>query len=60
LHASVAAGSRPPIASSVLLAANPLADVNHTRAIDTVVLRGQLFDRLALDSLLRRAAAAAR
>ncbi|MNT68327.1 hypothetical protein D3C72_2065530 [compost metagenome] len=36
----------------MLLDGNPLQDINATRAIDTVVLRGQVYDRKALDALL--------
>jgi imidazolonepropionase-like amidohydrolase len=39
-------------ADLVLLKQNPLEDINATRAIDTVVLRGQVHDRKALDALL--------
>ena len=39
-------------ADLVLLEKNPLTDINATRAINTVMLRGQLFDRTALDALL--------
>lgn len=39
-------------ADLVLLTRNPLEDINATRAIDTVVLRGHVYDRKALDALL--------
>jgi len=39
-------------ADLVLLDRNPLEDINATRAIDTVVLRGRVYDRAALDALL--------
>ncbi len=39
-------------ADLVLLDANPLQDIQATRAINTVVLRGQVYDRKALDALL--------
>jgi imidazolonepropionase-like amidohydrolase len=42
-------------ADLVLLDANPLADIGATRAIRLVVLRGQVFDRAALDGLLATA-----
>ena len=42
-------------ADLVLLDANPLQDINATRAIHTVILRGQVLDRQALDGLLQTA-----
>ncbi len=39
-------------ADLVLLDKNPLKDINATRAIDTVVLRGHAYDRAALDAML--------
>jgi imidazolonepropionase-like amidohydrolase len=39
-------------ADLVLLDANPLQDIQATRAINTVVLRGHVYDRKALDALL--------
>lgn len=48
---SVEAGK---VADLVLLDANPLEDIAHTRRIRTVVANGRLFDRAALDSLLAR------
>jgi hypothetical protein len=44
---------------AVLLDANPLEDIRHTRAIRAVVLNGRLLDRQALDALLSQAEAAA-
>ena len=41
-------------ADLVLLDANPLQDINATRRINTVVMRGQVYDRKALDALLER------
>jgi imidazolonepropionase-like amidohydrolase len=40
------------LASLVLLNQNPLEDINAVRAIECVVLRGKLFKREALDSML--------
>ena len=40
-------------ADMVLLNANPLQDIAATRAIDTVVVRGTLQDRKALDAMLQ-------
>jgi len=48
-HGAVQAGKA---ADLVLLARNPLQDISATRAIEAVVLRGQLYDRKALDALL--------
>jgi imidazolonepropionase-like amidohydrolase len=42
-------------ASLVLLRANPLADVTAVREIEGVFLRGEYYDREALDGLLREA-----
>ncbi|WP_326914169.1 amidohydrolase family protein [Sphingopyxis chilensis] len=39
-------------ADLVLLTKNPLEDIAATRAIDTVVLRGEVLDRAALDKML--------
>lgn len=39
-------------ADLVLLTQNPLEDIAATRAIDTVVMRGRVHDRAALDKLL--------
>ncbi len=40
----------------VLLTANPLTDIANTRTIDTVITRGSVLDRTALDSMLENAA----
>ena len=47
------------MADVVLLDANPLEDIRHTRAIRAVVFNGRLLDRQALDALLAQAEAAA-
>lgn len=39
-------------ADLVLLTKNPLEDIAATRAIDTVVMRGQVYNRAALDKML--------
>ena len=39
-------------ADLVLLERNPLQDIEATRSIDTVILRGQVHDRAALDAML--------
>jgi imidazolonepropionase-like amidohydrolase len=39
-------------ADLVLLTKNPLEDIAATRAIDSVVMRGQVHDRVALDTML--------
>ena len=44
-------------ADLVLLERNPLLDINATRAIDTVVMRGKVYDRAALDAMLAEAKA---
>ena len=41
------------VADLVLLDANPLTDIRNTRRIRAVVAQGKLFDRAALDALLR-------
>ncbi len=43
------------LSSVVLLDANPLLDINNTRTIRAVFLRGKYLDRTALDSLLKSA-----
>ena len=40
------------VADLVLLDGDPLADINHTRRISAVVLRGKVFQRSELDALL--------
>ncbi|MCC5929269.1 MAG: amidohydrolase family protein, partial [Cyclobacteriaceae bacterium] len=40
------------LASLVLLNSNPLDDINAIREIETVILRGEVFDRKALDEML--------
>jgi imidazolonepropionase-like amidohydrolase len=42
-------------ASFVLLRANPLEDIHNAEQIEGVFLRGQYFDRQALDQLLKEA-----
>jgi imidazolonepropionase-like amidohydrolase len=39
-------------ADLVLLERNPLEDIEATRSINTVILRGQVHDRAALDAML--------
>jgi imidazolonepropionase-like amidohydrolase len=48
------------VADLVLLDADPLADIANVRRIRTVVLRGRLFDRAALDALVAGAELASR
>jgi imidazolonepropionase-like amidohydrolase len=43
-------------ADLVLLGANPLDDIAHTREIEAVVYRGRLYDRAELDRMLESAA----
>ena len=52
LSGSVAVGRK---ADLVLLDANPLVDIGATRRINAVIANGRLFDRAALDALLREA-----
>ncbi len=47
---SVEAGRR---ADLLLLNKNPLTDIKNTQAIDTVILKGRVFDRQALDAMLK-------
>jgi len=42
-------------ADLVLLDRNPLQDINATRAIYALVLRGKVYDRAALDAMLKAA-----
>ena len=42
-------------ADLVLLDRNPLQDIDATRAVNTVVLRGKVYDRAALDAMLKTA-----
>ena len=51
--------ARGMLADMVLLDANPLEDIRNMRRISAVILNGRLFDRVALDALLERIAAAA-
>jgi len=50
-YGGIAAGKA---ADMVLLDANPLQDITATRRIDTVLLRGQVYDRKALDAMLEQ------
>lgn len=50
-YGAIAAGKA---ADMVLLARNPLEDIEATRTIYAVVLRGTVHDRAALDAMLRR------
>ena len=45
------------LADLVLLGANPLADIDNTTTINAVVMAGPIYDRAALDELLRQAEA---
>jgi hypothetical protein len=55
-YGAVAAGKAADI---LILDRNPLADIMATRAIGGVVLKGQYFDRKALDEMLKKATEAA-
>jgi imidazolonepropionase-like amidohydrolase len=48
------------IADLVLLAANPLEDIHNTRKITAVIVNGRLFNRAALDRILKQVESAAR
>lgn len=51
-----AGGIRPGMtADLVLLGADPLEDIAHTKRIDAVIARGKLLSRATLDAMLRRA-----
>jgi imidazolonepropionase-like amidohydrolase len=60
LDARLGAIAEGKTASMILLRANPLEDVRNTREIEAVFLRGQYFDRAALDRLLEEARELAR
>lgn len=53
-HGTIARGKA---ADLVLLDRNPLTDITATRAIRAVVMRGRVYDRTALDAMLRETAA---
>ena len=55
-YGSVVSGK---VADLVLLDADPLGDIHNTTRISEVFLGGKEFDRTALDSMLKRAEAAA-
>ena len=44
----------------VLLSADPLADIGNVKAIQTVMVRGRLLERVVLDRMLRDAEAYAK
>jgi adenine deaminase len=48
------------IADLVLLAVNPLEDIHNTKKITAVIANGRVFDRAALDRILRQVEAAAK
>ena len=56
-YGSVQAGK---IADLVLLSANPLDDIHNTKKITAVIVNGRLFDRAALDRILKQVESAAK
>ena len=46
--------SQGKAADLVLLKRNPLDDIRATRDIDTVIMRGNVYDRKALDAMLEK------
>src|SRR6267154_1761135 len=56
-YGSVQAGK---IADLVLLSANPLDDIHNTKKITAVIVNGRLFDRPALDRILKQVESAAK
>lgn len=53
-YGSVAVGKQ---ADLLLLSANPLQDISATTAINSLIYKGKVYDRVALDALLQQAAA---
>jgi adenine deaminase len=56
-YGSVQAGK---IADLILLSANPLDDIHNTTKITAVIVNGRLFDRAALDRILKQVESAAK
>jgi imidazolonepropionase-like amidohydrolase len=48
------------LADLVLLAANPINDIQNTKKINAVVINGRYLDRVALDHMLTQAEASAK
>ena len=60
MEASLGSVEPGKIADLVLLRENPLKDIRNTRKINSVVARGRLFDRVALDQMLMKVEIAAK
>jgi imidazolonepropionase-like amidohydrolase len=48
------------VADLVLLAANPLNDIQNTKKINAVIINGRFLDRAALDHMLTQVEASAK
>ena len=60
IEASVGSVAPAKIADLVLLSANPLTDIHNTQKISAVIVNGRLFNRAALDQILKDVESAAK